>query len=112
MRKTNRRLVIADRKEREMRREYHRPPMRAAKIQQLAFVALTLGLFRKWISDIGNLFGGIFNPPTSAIRNLSLTRKSVFEEGQRRDAGAAYLRGIWGNLQGFKMRSTRDGKQV
>jgi len=68
--------------------------------------------FRKWISDIGNLFGGIFNPPTSAIRNLSLTRKSVFEEGQRRDAGAAYLRGIWGNLQGFKMRSTRDGKQV
>jgi len=42
--------------------------------------------------------------------DLDLTKDSVFEPGQRRDAGAQWLRGVWPGLG--TMVSTRDGKII
>lgn len=107
MRKNNRAFHIADRKEREARREFNRPPIRAAKVQQMATTLLLMGWYKKAVS----LFSYI-NPwkwfqsigSSTAIAKLDLTDKSG------RSDGARWLRGVFG--QQLKMRSTRDGKPV
>jgi len=114
MRKTNRQLVIADRKEREARREFHRPPMRQSKKDQLMLTTMLMALYSRSVG----LFRSIavfLNPFAKTKRtqfSLDLTKRNVFDGRSKRNAGPAVLRSWWPVLHEFKMRSTRDGKQV
>ena len=75
-------------------------------IVTLSFLATMWGGVSAFFGNFfGNMFGG-----SGAIGSLNLTKDSAFEPGQRRDAGAHYLRSIYPNLG--TMVSTRDGKII
>lgn len=113
-RRTNQRIQRQYDREKQARvRQYQERSFKARTTAGIAGLAWS-GWFRKTIRRVTNFFNRMFSPGGALqrldLRHSDAERFGPFNPASRRNAGAEYLRHMFGG--NLKMVSTRDGRPV